>query len=93
MNARAIAIRCRWPPERVIPRSPDHGFVALSEPADELLHVGVSGRLSNGLVVSVKSAIPNVLHDGAVKQNRLLRNDADVLPAGIRGESISVNVR
>ncbi len=36
-TARAIAVRCFWPPDSVMPRSPDHRVVALREVGDVLV--------------------------------------------------------
>ena len=43
-SARAIAMRWRWPPDRLPPRSLDDGVVAVRQLEDELVRAGELGR-------------------------------------------------
>ena len=67
MTARAMAMRWRWPPESVSPRSPDQGVVAERHSADELIGIGDSRRGNDFFVGRAGPAIGDVFADRAAE--------------------------
>ena len=84
MMARAIAIRCRWPPERVSPRSPMTVSYPSSRSDDEVVGVGGFGSgLDISSVRGVQLAVGDVLPDGGAEEDRVLEDDPDLPPQGL----------
>ena len=78
MTARAMAVRCFWPPERVRPRSP----TLVSKPWGTSRISVRCGRLVAALTSSrsgVGAAEGDVLADGVGEEEGLLRDEADVV--------------
>ena len=84
-SARAMAMRWRWPPERLAPRSSIDGVVALRQLRDELVGAGEPRRLHDDDARHGGIAERDVLVDRAVEQDVFLQHDADLAaqPAGI----------
>ena len=76
-NARAIARRCRCPPDRLTPRSPIDRLIALRQLPDEFVRVGVARRLFEFGLRRVGIAEPQIFLDRAVEQVRVLMHDRD----------------
>ena len=72
-RARAMAMRCFCPPERVTPRSPTQGVVAFGHRQDEIVGLGSFGGFDDLFLAGVGAAKGDVLADGAGEQG---------LPAG-----------
>ena len=97
-RTRAIAIRWRWPPDSLTPRSPTNLSYPLRPVGSMRLdHEVVRGRLSRRPTPprsSLRPAIQDVLADRTVQQGRVLRDHAD-LPAqavlGRRGDVLPVD--
>ncbi len=56
----------------------DHGGVAVVHPLDKLLGQRVAGGVANLFVLGLGPPVANVVGDGVVKQEGLLRDDADL---------------
>ena len=77
--ARANAIRCRWPPESRSAAGPDHGVVPVFQLLlDESMGVGLLARLDDFVAGGMRRAVADVVEDGVVEQQRLLRDNADL---------------
>ena len=85
-SARAIASRCRWPPDSRWPALADHRLVAVRQRDDELVRVGGARRRLDLLRAGAPcdDSVRDVVGDRVVEQHRLLRHDADLPPQ--RGE-------
>ena len=76
--ARAIAIRCFWPPERRLPALADHGVVAARQVEDEVVGEGGPRRRLHARLVHVVHAVGDVGAHGVVEEHGLLRHEADL---------------
>ena len=77
-RARAMAMRWRCPPDRLLPRSCDDGVVALRQLEDELVRAGERGRGHDALDRHGRVGERDVLADRAVEEHVLLQHDADL---------------
>ena len=75
-NARAMAMRWRWPPERRTPRSPTSVRMPFGRCFDEVA-ARRERRVEHFFVRSVRPAVADILHDRAMEQGNVLRHDAD----------------
>ena len=75
--ARAIAMRWRWPPDSVTPRSPSWRFEAAGQAADEFGGMGeIGGALDLG-IGGVGPAEADVFARGGGEHHRILRHQRD----------------
>ena len=80
-TARAIAIRCRWPPDSCTPRSPTGRVVAAGQPVDELVGARQRRRAPrSSRLVGAVDAVADVLGDRPREQRRLLHHRRDPAP-------------
>ena len=77
MMARAMAVRCFWPPERVKPRSPTIGVEAAGKLEDLGADVGDGGGVFDLFGGGFGAAEGDVLADGFGEEEGLLRDEAD----------------
>ena len=66
--ARAMAMRCLWPPEKLHAALSDLRVVAVGEGIDEVGRVGLPCGLLDLLICGVLAAKSNVLADGVVEE-------------------------
>jgi hypothetical protein len=78
-SALAIAMRWRWPPESVIPRSHDR-VVPLRELEDEVVRLGGSGCGLDRVVRRVGHSEGDVVPDRRGEEERVLRDHPDLAP-------------
>ena len=91
-KARATQIRCRSPPESWAPRSPISVWYCLRKPTDEVVGVGVAGRLDDLFIGGLQPAVADVLGNRAREQQGLLQDQADLIAERTQGEFAGVNV-
>ena len=89
-RARAMLIRCRSPPESDWPALADQRIVAVGQAEDELVGPGGLGGGDEFFTPGIGPAVGDVLGDGAVKQERLLQDQADMLAIFLDGERADV---
>ena len=78
ITARAMPMRCRWPPDKRQSAFADHRVVAVRHLGDELVGVGeLRGGDDFGLG-RARPAIGDVLADRAAEQHRVLQHEADL---------------
>ncbi len=75
-----MAIRWRWPPERVAPRSPMTVSYPLGRLGDKLVGVGQLGGLADPSRVIHVAPGGDVFGDAHAKQEGVLRHQADQPP-------------
>ena len=85
MTARAMAVRCFWPPERVTPRSPTMVSKPRGNSRISVRDVGDGGGVFDLLVGGVGDAEGDVVADGVGEEEGLLRDEADGWRGGRRG--------
>ena len=78
--ARAIASRCRWPPDSITPALADVGVVALRQPRDELVRRRGAGRRLDLGVARLRPAEADVLARRGGEDHRLLRHQRELPP-------------
>ena len=83
--ARAIAIRWRWPPESVSPRSPIERVVAVGQVADERVRLSRPRRRLDLLAGRVGPSVGDVLVHRRREQERIVVDDSRSRGAGSRG--------
>jgi len=86
MMARAMAVRCFWPPERVSPRSPDLGVEAFGEFENFCTDVSDGGGFLDCSGEASGSTEGDVLADGLGEAKCLLRDEADAFAQCGEGE-------
>ena len=74
-RARAMAMRCRCPPDAALP---DNGIVPLRQVADKAVGLRVAGGGLDLVLGGVGFAVGDVLAHEAGKEQRLLQHDADL---------------
>ena len=83
ISARASAMRCRWPPDTVTPRSPIDGLVPRRQRIDEPRHLRDAGRPSQSSVSL--ASVPIVMLFAIVSVNR---NDSWNTSATLRAQIV-----
>ena len=78
--ARAIAVRCFWPPESVIPRSPTIVSYPAGKPSISPASPAISAARLISSALGVLYAKRDVLADGRAEEKRLLRYEPDQPP-------------
>ncbi len=87
MTARAMEVRCFWPPERVTPRSPTMVSKPLGNSRISVAMWAMVAASSTLLGGGVGDTEGDVLADGVGEEEGLLRDEADVLAQGVEGEA------
>ena len=82
MMARAMAVRCFWPPERVSPRSPTMVSYFSGKTSISVRDAGDGGGAVHLFVGGVLHAEGNVFANGCAEQKGLLGDEADVAAQG-----------
>ena len=75
-NARAIAMRWRWPPDSFTPRSPTMVAMPLGR-ASMKSHRAAAAACQHFLVGGARPPVADVLHDRAMEHRDVLRHDGD----------------
>ncbi len=78
ISARAMAMRCFCPPDRLTPRSSNAVVVSSGRSQDKIVRLSGFGRCYHFLVAGVGTPITDIVADRAGKQDRFLRDNADV---------------
>ena len=81
--ARAIATRCRWPPESRTPRSPTTVSYPSAKASANSSDVGDAARLEDLGLARRGAREGHVLADRAVEEEGLLQDDAEVAAVGV----------
>ena len=61
-----------------MPAFADHGVVTVRRRHDELMGIGALGRLDDRVAAGVGVSVGDVAGDGALEEDRLLKDDADL---------------
>ena len=75
--ARAIAMRCFWPPDSRAPRLAEEGVVTLGQLADELVGRRGARRRLDFRVAGVGPSVTDVLARAGAEDHGFLRHQAD----------------
>ncbi len=85
-----MAMRWRWPPESLTPRSPTMVVHAFRQRVDERQALRRRGGLEHLLVGRLGAAVADVLRQRAVEQGGVLRHDGQRLPQAEVGRARDV---
>ena len=85
-----MAMRWRWPPERLAPPLADDRIVALRKPEDEVMRSGHLGRGDDLLHRGRRIDQRDVVANGPIKQHIFLQHHANLpaQPSGIDGSDV-----
>ncbi len=72
----ASSWRCPW--LRLLPRSAEHGLVAVRQAVDEGVGVGQAGGGDHLLVAGLQAAVADVVHHGVGEQEVVLQHQAQL---------------
>jgi len=90
-RARAIEIRCIWPPDRRTPALADDRVVAASEFRDEVVRMGRARRRLDPASIGIRVADLDIRRHGVVEKKDVLQDKANGAMQVVEGEVTNVD--